>query len=411
MRQRNHLLALTLLALFVASGVWYFRAFVQPRKPFGIILFVGEGLVTGKLTAARLYGGGADHRLAIDSLPHVALLSTSAADFAVPDSAAAASALACGVKVNHRALCTDPKGQQMPTLLHTAADRGRWAGLVTNGCLTDPTPAAFYAHGADCRERPNVALQLLIELQLRVIFGGGAADFLPESKGGRGPGNSDLIASATANDLYTLLRTSADLGAVQPWRGQRLFGLFGPDAFPFRDQTPAGAAAPPSLSEMVAAAIASLQRHNGGYLLVVDAGLIERASLENQGERALQELLELDRAVAVALRYAGPQSLVLVAGGQATGGLVLNGYPLRQDRGVSLVGGINAYGFPSLTWATGPAGPVSNAPLPMSPAAYFSPYAANVADDAVAAGTGPGSEGLQGFKDNTSIYELIRSQL
>ena len=162
---------------------------------------------------------------------------------------------------------------------------------------------------------------------------------------------------------------------------------------------------------MVAAAIASLQRHRAGYLLVVDAGLIERASLENQGERALQELLELDRAVAVALRYAGPQSLVLVAGGPATGGLALNGYPLRTERGVSLVGGINAYGFPSLTWATGPAGPVPSAPPPMAPAAYFSPYAANVADDAIAAGAGPGSEGLQGFKENTAVYDLIRSQL
>ena len=41
---------------------------VEP-KPFGIILFVGEGLVTSKLAAARLYDGGADRRLAIDSLP------------------------------------------------------------------------------------------------------------------------------------------------------------------------------------------------------------------------------------------------------------------------------------------------------------------------------------------------------
>ena len=33
----------------------------------------------------------------------------------------------------------------------------------------------------------------------------------------------------------------------------------------------------------------------------------------------------------------------------------------------------------------------------MAPAAFFSPYAANVADDAIAAGFGPGSERLRGF--------------
>ena len=30
---------------------------------------------------------------------------------------------------------------------------------------------------------------------------------------------------------------------------------------------------------------------------------------------------------------------------------------------------------------------------------------------AIAAGAGPGSEGLQGFKENTAVYDLIRSQL
>ena len=94
---------------------------------------------------------------------------------------------------------------------------------------------------------------------------------------------------------------------------------------------------------MVRTAIEMLQRHAGGYLLVVDAGLIERASLANNGEHALKELLELDQAVSVALQYAGTKTLVLVAGGEATGGMALNGYPLHGDHGVSLLG-MNAEG-------------------------------------------------------------------
>ena len=179
MRQRNHLLALVLLALFIACGVLYFYRYAQ-QKPFGIILFVGEGLVSSKLAAARLYDGGADRRLAIDSLPNVALLSTHAADFAVPDAAAAASALACGVKVNNRALSTDPAGQPRETLFETARRHGRAIGLVTNGRLTDPTPAAFYAHTADCRDRAPLAVQLAKRARLDVIFGtDSAAMFWP----------------------------------------------------------------------------------------------------------------------------------------------------------------------------------------------------------------------------------------
>ena len=420
MKRRNYLLALTLLALFVASGVVYFRAFVVP-KPFGIILFVGEGLVSSNLTAARLYDGGADRRLAIGSLPNLALLSTHAADFAVPDAASAASALACGAKVNHRALSTDPAGSERATLLEIAHRQGRATGLITTGCLTDPTPAAFYAHAGDCRNRDLLAAQLAERAGLDVILGGGNGDFLPSTSAGRRRDTRDLVSEMTKGG-YTTLATARDLQAVEPDQGLKLLGLFSADAFSFSDSASA-VSTQPSLAEMVQSAIETLQRRAGGYFLVVDAGLIGRAALANDGEHALQETLELDRAVSIALQYAGTKTLVIVAGGEATGGMVLNGYPLRGDHGVSLLG-MNAEGLPSISWATGPAGPAGSpspdataltasapAASPAAPAAFYSPYAANVADDAVAAGFGPGSERLRGFQDNTFVFELIKSQL
>src|SRR5213596_2283945 len=98
MKRRNQLLALFCLLLFVAFGVFYVRLWVV-QKPFGIMLFVCDGLVARHLTAARLFEGGADHRLALESFPHLALLRNDARDFAVPDAAAAATAFATGVKV------------------------------------------------------------------------------------------------------------------------------------------------------------------------------------------------------------------------------------------------------------------------------------------------------------------------
>ena len=66
MKWRNQLLALFCLALFVAFGVLYFRHWVV-QKPFGIILFVGEGLTPDRIAATRLYTGGANVHLAIES--------------------------------------------------------------------------------------------------------------------------------------------------------------------------------------------------------------------------------------------------------------------------------------------------------------------------------------------------------
>lgn len=408
MKQRNYLLALVMLALFAGAGVFYFRSFVV-QKPFGIILFVSEGLVTGKLTAARIYDGGADRRLSIEALPNVALLSTHAADFAVPDAAAAAGALATGRKLNHRALGLDPAGQSLPNLLETAREHGRAVGLVTTGSLTDATPAAFYAHAPDGRDRASLAAQLADHAAPDVILGGGGADFLPELKGGQRRDARDLVLELTQRG-YSLVRSDADLAAVQPWRGPKLLGLFNDGPLAFRDRLDPQHSQP-TLAEMVRRAVEVLQQRAGGYLLVVDAGLVAHASQVNEGEHALQELIELDRAVGVALQYAGSKTLVVAAGLESTGGMALNGYPLRQDHGVSLLG-MNASGWPSITWATGPSGPGGANPpgvsgRPDSPAAFYAPSAGNVAEDVIGAGFGPGSERLRGFQDNTFVHELI----
>ena len=73
MKWRNQILALLCLAIFIAFGVLYFRHWVV-QKPFGIVLFVGEGLTPDRIAATRAYAGGASSRLAIESLPAMALL-------------------------------------------------------------------------------------------------------------------------------------------------------------------------------------------------------------------------------------------------------------------------------------------------------------------------------------------------
>ncbi|MCA1658764.1 MAG: alkaline phosphatase, partial [Verrucomicrobiaceae bacterium] len=148
MKWRNQLLALFCLVAFGAFGVFYFQHWVV-QKPFGIILFVGEGLTPARLAAARIYAGGADTPLTLDSMPSVALLRNYSNDFAAPDQAAAATALATGVTVNNRAIGLDPKGKPLTNLIDLARKAGRSTGLVTNTNIADPTAAAFYAHNAD----------------------------------------------------------------------------------------------------------------------------------------------------------------------------------------------------------------------------------------------------------------------
>ena len=183
MKLRNQLLALACIVAFLAAGYLYVRTWVV-QKPFGIIVFLSDGVVTSHLTAARLYEGGADHELALERFPHVALLKNPARDFAVPDEAAAATAFATGQRGNHLHLAVDSRGRNLQTIVDLARAQRRSVGLVTNGSLTSPTAAAFYAHTTDARDTQGIARQLVAGATLDVMLGGGAADFLPESRGG-----------------------------------------------------------------------------------------------------------------------------------------------------------------------------------------------------------------------------------
>ncbi len=410
---RNRFLALFCLLVFAGAGLLLYTNWVV-QKPFAIILFVGDGLTTGSLAPARIYNDGAQSRLNLERLPHLALLTTYANDFAVPDAAAAASALATGRKVNNRTLSLDAAGKPLANLVEFAQRSGRAVGLVTNGQLTDATVAAFYARSKDPADREGLAAQL-VDKNLDLLLGGGRAEFLPEAKEGRRTDGRDLLLEFRARG-YDIVRDRGELVDVPVWRAPRVFGVFRDGPLDFADIGERDSSQP-SLVDLVRQAISRLQYNPKGYLLVVDADLIARAARGNEGERYLREIVELDRAVGAALRYAGPNSLIIVTGKQSLGGLRMNGYPFKNDRGMSVTG-INPQSVPSLTWSTGPGGAVPKDPAApdqpaksTEPSAFPTPAAIGVAEDVIAVSSGPGSEKLQGLKDNTDVFKVIQGNL
>ena len=425
MKWRNQLLALFCLILFAAFGVFYFQHWVV-QKPFGIILFVGEGLTPGRLAATRVYAGGADASLSLDTMPHVALVRNYSHDFAAPDRAAAATAIATGVKTKNKSIGSDSSGTPVPNIMELARRAGRATGLVTDGSITNPTSAAFYAHTSEEGGQAEIARQMTESAEIDLVLGGGGREFLPEAKDGNRKDGRDLLLE-TRRKGFDLVRTKAELEAVPDWRRPRLLGVFSPAELAFVDQIEARSEQP-SLPDMVRRAIELLQYNRAGYLLVVDAGLMRKAAEQNDAEHTLAEMVEFDRAVAIARRYAGPKSTVVVCGDVAVGGLNLNGYPFRQDRGIAILG-LNSAGEPWLSWASGPSGGKSygaaklaappSAPdatatpaaVLQEPAAFYAPAALNTVDDVVAFGSGPGAEVLHGSVDSTAIFQLIRDLL
>jgi alkaline phosphatase len=424
MKWRNQLLALFCLIAFAGGGVFYFQHWVI-QKPFGIILFVGEGLAPGRLAATRVYAAGADTPLALDSMPHMALLRNYSNDFAVPDQAAAATALATGVKVNNRLIGCDSEGKALSTLIELAHQAGRATGLVTNANITDPTAAAFYAHTSDQSDKSTIARQIAESSRIDLVLGGGGHDFLPESKGGHRRDERDLLLEIRRNG-FDFVRSKAELEAIPGWKRPKLFGVFSHAEMAYSGQIEARGEQP-SLPDMVRRAVELLQFNRSGYFLVVDAGLMRKAAEKNNGEQTLAETVELDRSLAVAQRFAGGRSAIFVCGDVGIGGLSLSGYPFRKDRGIAVLG-LNSAGDPWLSWATGPNGgryygaaklaaaqePQATASAsppeqPQEPVAFYAPSALNTADDVLALGSGPGAEALHGSMENSALFDIIRS--
>jgi alkaline phosphatase len=423
MKWRNQLLALLCLAVFAGLGVLYFQHWVV-QKPFGIILIIGEGLAPERIALTRVYVGGSDARLALDGMPNVALVTNHSRDFAVSDQAAAASALATGVKVSNRSLSVDSSGKPLTNIIELARGRGRATGLVTNGSLANATCAAFYAHATNANDIDQLARQLVEGGKIDLCLGMTAAEFLPQAKQGQRQDNRDLLLELRQNG-FEVVRTRAELESIPVWRLPKLFGAFaegdsGSNQGTWNDE--------PALSDMVRRAIELLQNNPRGYLLIVDAARMRKASETNNAEKTLTETAELDRTLSTAQRYAGPKSTIIVCGDTAIGGLHANGFPFRKDSGIALLG-LNPSGEPWMTWATGPKGVQSYGAAKSpeketssntesgarkeqtEPAAFYTRSALETVEDVISFGSGSGTEGLHGTIDNTQIFKTIRDEL
>jgi alkaline phosphatase len=402
MKWRNQILALICLLAFAALGVLYFQNWVV-QKPFGIILFVGEGLTAQRTAATRVYIGGADNPLAMDGLEFSARLRNRSADFAVPDSAAAASALATGIRVKNGTIAIAESGAPLQTILEIAHREGRATGIVTDGALTNPTVAAFYAHASTAKPPQQFATTMVEQSAVDIALGGGAADF---------------DKAKLDQTRVRVVRNLPELEQISGWQQPRLLGLFAANDLPFTDEV-AARTDQPSLADMVRRAIELLQVNRHGYVLVVNAHLMASAAWQNLGERTLRETAELDRAVQISREYAGRNSAIIVCGDAAIGGMNVNGYPFRYDTGVAILG-LNSAGQPWVTWATGPNGEKTGATVESSsardlsalePAAVQAPSALNSLEDPVASATGLRMEKLRGAIDNTRVFEIIRDAL
>jgi alkaline phosphatase len=289
-----------------------------------VILLIGDGMGSVQRDAARLLGGA----LAMEDLPFRAHVCTSCADpvATITDSAAAATAIATGVKTYNGAIGVGPDGQPVPTVLELAKQAGKSVGLVTTCQVTDATPAAFAAHVVNRIDHREIARQFIEETRVDLILGGGGRWWLPDEASDPDlPAPVDL--TARAQELgYVVATTAAELRATC---ASRVLGLFAGDELFVQDPVEGEVAKydpPVALWELTHTALDTLSANPDGFFLMIEEAAIDRMGHRNNTALAIKGVHELDRAVTVARAFAerDGETLVIVTADHECGGLVFD---------------------------------------------------------------------------------------
>jgi alkaline phosphatase len=290
-----------------------------------IILIIGDGMGPEQIKAAGFYKYGQEGLLSFEQFPYMTYQTTYSANSSVTDSAASATAMATGKKVDNGVISMETPGsrKQLNTILEIAKNQGKATGLVTTTISVHATPAAFAAHASSRNGYDDIGYQYMHISRPDVLFAGGD------------PSVSVVIAEDAG---YILATDKTSLSNLTYSPGAKYFGYFGNGHLPYMYD---GMGTLPELSDMALKALDVLEETDEGFFLMIEGGRIDHAGHANDVTRTVHEVLELADTVEHVVSWASdkPDTLIIVTADHETGGL-------------SVVKNNGAGTIPDVTWST-----------------------------------------------------------
>ena len=305
----------TLLLLICISSIGF------AKNPKYVFYFIGDGMGPSHILGTELYLGelsgviGRPHKLHLTQLPHSAFVTTFSKTNGVTDSAASGTALATGEKTYNGAIGITSEGTPVYSVAHAAKQAGYAVGVSTTVCINHATPGAFYAHQKSRNNYPQIAEEMLTAGY--DFYAGGDPVCNDEQR-------SNLYKKAKEQG-YTIARGYDDYKAgSNSATKMMLFQEEVATEIPYtidRDDDDL------TLAQITEAGIDFLkEKSKKGFFLMVEGGKIDYASHSNDAATMMQEVLDFDRAIAVALDFYKKhknETLIIITADHETGGLVL----------------------------------------------------------------------------------------
>lgn len=268
-----------------------------------IILLIGDGMGVSEVFAGL---SANNDQLYIEYANRVGLQKTKSKNSYKTDSAASGTALACGSKTNNGFIGMDADSTAVESILEIASQHGKATGLVAAAKITHATPASFIAHVPSRKLYEEIA-EFFITDQLDVFIGGGLDDFNKRED------TRTLLPDLEAKG-FQVAQTEQELNEIKEGKIAGLLSSGHIDKYPAR-----GEFLPHSTNK----AIEILSQNENGFFLMVEGSQIDWGGHDNSVGYVVEEMLDFDRTVGEALKFAAEDghTLVIITADHETGGM------------------------------------------------------------------------------------------
>ena len=278
----------------------------EPAKAMNVIYMIGDGMALPQVYAAMLASG---EEMTFSKFPFIGVVDTHSSSNDITDSAAGGTALASDHKTKNGMVGMNPDTIPVKTVLEVLAEQGKETGIVVTSYVTHATPAAFYAKVPKRSKYEDIAMQMAECENLNLIIGGGMKHFNHRK-------DSLNLVERMENELgWKVYDTLADVDVTC-----KKYAVMAND-----NHMPTAAERGDFLPRAVKTALQSLDNAENGFFLMVEGSQIDFACHANDSTWMMDEMLDFDYAVKVALDYAKEHgnTLVVVTADHETGGLTL----------------------------------------------------------------------------------------
>ena len=282
------------------------------ERPKNVIIMIGDGMGLGQISAS-IYN--TKKKQPFEYFSFIGFQKTHASNDLITDSAAAATAIACGEKTYRNAIGLTQDTIPCQTIFEEAEQKGLATGLVVTSAITHATPASFYAHQRLRSFSEYIAIDL-VNSGIDFAVGGGKQYFVNRASDNRNlleelKQKGYQLSNYAANSFQKIDPTNQQPNIVFTAANRPISVLEGRRYLP-----PASQKAATFLSKF----------SEKGFLLLVEGSQIDWAAHANEGKNVLLEMEDFNQTIFQMLDFVNrdKETLLIVTSDHETGGMSIN---------------------------------------------------------------------------------------